>query len=188
VEGLMGWPVTIHTSGGSRITNWTGTEAQRGFYLCEFVHLPAETYTVIPEGLDVTVKVHLRGPGVAVVRFAQRSSPQPIPTPFAPATTPPHPTPATPQATPSSAPMPMPSPTVPVEPMPAAPDPTPTELTLDCCQCTALGIDQDSPFRKPPGYTCADYCFQGCLERGYSDIVCRTGRVGGYALVCPAGL
>lgn len=70
-----------------------------------------------------------------------------------------------------------PTPTAPATASPSAP--------LECCQCTALGKDQDSPFLQVPGYTCADYCFQGCLERGYGQLRCKLGGVGGYAVVCP---
>ena len=56
---------------------------------------------------------------------------------------------------------------------------------LDCCQCTAIGRDQSDPFPKVPGETCAEHCYQGCLERGYAEIVCTLGRVGGYELACP---
>ena len=62
---------------------------------------------------------------------------------------------------------------------------TPTSTALDCCQCTALGKDQHYPFPKKPGYTCEEYCFRGCLERGYSEPVCQVGQVSGYALACP---
>jgi len=68
-----------------------------------------------------------------------------------------------------------PTPTAPVTPSAA----------LDCCQCTALGQDQDNPFLQVPGYTCADYCFAGCLERGYGQLKCKLGGVSGRAVVCP---
>ncbi len=61
----------------------------------------------------------------------------------------------------------------------------PSSTELDCCQCTALGKDQHYPFPKVPGETCEEHCFQGCLERGYSEFVCTLGGVGGYALACP---
>jgi hypothetical protein len=56
---------------------------------------------------------------------------------------------------------------------------------LDCCQCTALGEDRLYPFPQVPGYTCHEYCYQGCLERGNSEIVCKIGGVTGYELECP---
>ena len=56
---------------------------------------------------------------------------------------------------------------------------------LDCCQCTALGNEQLYPFPAVPGYTCHEYCFGGCLERGNREIVCKLGNVTGYALACP---
>lgn len=61
----------------------------------------------------------------------------------------------------------------------------PSAAELGCCQCTAIGRDQSDPFPKVPGETCAEHCYQGCLERGYAEIVCTLGRVGGYALACP---
>jgi hypothetical protein len=67
----------------------------------------------------------------------------------------------------------------------ADPGPTPVSGELECCQCTALGQDQYHPYPKVPGYTCEEYCFQGCLERGYSETACKIGQVGGYAMVCP---
>lgn len=72
------------------------------------------------------------------------------------------------------------------EPTPttAPPQPAPTEVTLDCCQCTALGRDQHVPFRPEPGYTCEELCMRGCLERK-SETVCKMGGVGGYAVPCP---
>ena len=161
VDGLVDLPVTIHTSAGWSATNWTGTNTEYGPYFCEFAPLPTETFTVIPEGLGVSVQVPLRGPGVAVVRFAQR----PVSTP-------------TPMGTSTATTSPQPAPTV--------SEPTPTELALDCCQCTALGSDQYVPSRKQPGYTCAESCFQGCLELGFSETVCELGQVGGYAVACPA--
>lgn len=57
--------------------------------------------------------------------------------------------------------------------------------TLDCCQCTAIGNDQGDPYEKVPGYTCDEYCYQGCLERDNSEIICKLGSVGGYELECP---
>jgi hypothetical protein len=57
--------------------------------------------------------------------------------------------------------------------------------TLDCCLCTAIGNDQGYPFEKVPGFTCDEYCFQGCLERDNSEIICKLGSVGGYELECP---
>ena len=63
-------------------------------------------------------------------------------------------------------------------------EPEPTSAELDCCQCTALGKDQHYPFPEKPGYTCEEWCFQGCLER-QSEFVCKLGQVSGYALACP---
>ena len=77
-----------------------------------------------------------------------------------------------------------PTPTEP-EPTPTLPTPTPTEVILGCCQCTAVGMDQDVPFRRPKGYTCAEFCFEGCLERGHGNLVCTLGRVSGYDRLCP---
>lgn len=65
------------------------------------------------------------------------------------------------------------------------PESTSSQVALDCCQCTALGQDQYYPFPKVPGSTCEEYCFQGCLERGQSELACKIGSVGGYALACP---
>ena len=79
---------------------------------------------------------------------------------------------------------PEPTATVP-RPTPTEPEPTPTEVVLGCCQCTAVGMDQDVPFGKPDDVTCGEFCFQGCLERGHGKLVCTLGRVGGYELACP---
>ena len=168
VDGLVGLPVTLRASGGWSATHSTGTKTEYGPYFCEFAPLPTETFTVIPEGLGVSVQVPLRGPGVAVVRFAQGPVSTLTPTATSTATT-------SSQLTPAVS-----------EPIPTVLEPTPTKSALDCCQCTALGKDQDVPFGKQPGYTCAEICFQGCLERGYSKTVCKLGQVGGYALACPA--
>jgi len=77
VEGLVGLPVTIRSSGGWGTINWTGTKTEYGPYFCEFAPLPSDIFTVIPEGLGVSVQVPLRGPGVAVVRFARRPASTP---------------------------------------------------------------------------------------------------------------
>jgi hypothetical protein len=36
-----------------------------------------------------------------------------------------------------------------------------------------------------PGYTCEEYCYQGCLERDNNEIVCKLGNVSGYEMECP---
>jgi hypothetical protein len=62
---------------------------------------------------------------------------------------------------------------------------SPAATILGCCQCTAIGNDQGYPYEKVSGYTCDEYCYQGCLERDNSEIVCKLGSVGGYELACP---
>jgi len=108
VEGLVGLPVTIRASGGWSTTNWTGTKTEYGPYFCEFAPLPTETFTVVPEGLGVSVQVPLWGPGVAVVRFAERPG-EPTPTPTASPTATPTPTgEPTIEPTPTATPCPTP--------------------------------------------------------------------------------
>ena len=65
---------------------------------------------------------------------------------------------------------------------------SPAATDLGCCQCTAIGNDQGDPYQKVAGYTCEEYCYQGCLERDNSEIVCKLGNVGGYKIECPAVL
>ena len=84
-----------------------------------------------------------------------------------------------------SAPTPEPPPTEAGTELTPEPPPAEPENDLGCCQCTALGRDQHYPFPQEPGYTCEEYCFKGCLERGYAELVCKLGGVGGYALECP---
>ena len=68
VDGVIGLPVTV-TADGWSTTNWTGTKTEYGPYFCEFAPMPVGTLTVIPQGLGVTVRVPMRGAGVAVVEF-----------------------------------------------------------------------------------------------------------------------
>lgn len=129
VDGLVGLPVTIRSSGGWSTTNWTGTKTEYGPYFCEFAPLPTETFTVIPEGLGVNVQVPLHGPGVAVVRFARR--PASTPTATATPTILPSPTLPTPTAssTPTDTPQPTLSPTATATPTPTPTTPPPPTLS-----------------------------------------------------------
>jgi hypothetical protein len=68
VNGVIGLPVTV-TADGWSTTNWTGTKTEYGPYFCEFAPMPVGTLTVIPQGLGVSVRVPMRGAGVAVVEF-----------------------------------------------------------------------------------------------------------------------
>jgi len=68
VDGLIGLPVTV-TANGWSTTNRTGTKTEYGPYFCEFAPMPVGTLTVIPQGLGVSVRVPMRGAGVAVVEF-----------------------------------------------------------------------------------------------------------------------
>jgi len=68
VNGVIGLPVTV-TANGWSTTNWTGTKPEYGPFFCEFAPMPVGTLTVIPQGLGVSVRVSMRGAGVAVVEF-----------------------------------------------------------------------------------------------------------------------
>jgi hypothetical protein len=68
VDGVIGLPVTV-TANGWSTTNWTGSKPEYGPYFCEFAPMPVGTLTVIPWGLGVSVRVPMRGAGVAVVEF-----------------------------------------------------------------------------------------------------------------------
>jgi hypothetical protein len=140
VDGLVGLPVTIRSPGGWSATNRTGTKTEYGPYFCEFAPLPIETFTVIPDLVGVSVQVPLRGPGVAVVRFAQR-----------PASTPtvlPSPTLLTPTATSTatSTPQPTLSPTATATPTRT---PTPTSTATGTPQPTLSPTATATPTRTP---------------------------------------
>jgi uncharacterized protein (DUF362 family) len=139
VDGLVGLPVTIHSSAGWSATNWTGTKTEYGPYFCEFAPLPQETFTVIPAGLGVNVQVSLRGPGVAVVKFARR--PVSTPTPTATPTSPASPPPPTLTATPTGTPMPTATVTATPTVLPSPPPPTST--------ATATPTSVPQPTRSP---------------------------------------
>jgi hypothetical protein len=91
-------------------------------------------------------------------------------------------------AAPAEPPAPEGTSTPSAERIPAAtlPPPTPTDIAEDCCQCTALGRDQDVPFHPEPGYTCAELCMRGCLKR-QKALVCKMGGVSGRPVACTDG-
>jgi hypothetical protein len=113
VQGKVGLPVEVRSSGNFKTLNYTGTKPEYGPFVAEFAPLSRGTYLLEPQGLGIVFEVWLDGQNYTRVDFT--------PLPCAPTPTPlPSPTPRPPTV--RHWPTPTPLPTVPPPP-PQVPTP-----------------------------------------------------------------
>jgi hypothetical protein len=88
VEGKVGLPVTVRSSGGYETVNLTGTKPEYGPYVAEFAPLSKGTYFIEPQGLGIVYQVWLDGRNYTRVDFRpQACAPTSTPTPRPPTAT-----------------------------------------------------------------------------------------------------